>query len=396
MAIRELSSHIFSIGAIDWDRTLFDALVPLPHGTSYNAYLVQGSEKTALIDTVEPGKFDQLKMNLAESGVTRIDYIISNHAEQDHSGSLPEILEMFPMATVVTNTKCRDLLVSFLSVPEDKFQVISDGETLSLGDKTLRFIFAPWVHWPETMLTWIQEDRILFSCDLFGSHLASSRLFANNSSIVLTEAKRYYAEIMMPFAKSISKHLDKIDELKPAMVAPSHGPVYENPAFILDAYRSWVSDMVTNEVVILYVSMHGSTENMVSRFSDMLMKRKIQVKPFNLVSADIGEIALALVDAATVVVASPAFLIGPHPLIVYAASVANSLKPKTKFAAVIGSYGWGNKLVDQTSNLLSSLKAEFLPPVLTKGFPKEDDLTSLEQLADQILDKHRSIMPGAK
>jgi flavorubredoxin len=245
---RKLRSDVYSVGAIDWDRRLFDELIPLPDGTSYNAYLVRGSEKTALIDTVDPAMSDVLMDNLRDAG--NIDYIIANHAEQDHSGSLPAMLDMYPRAMVVSTPKCKDLLMHLLSIPEERFITVGDRETLSLGDKTLEFIHAPWVHWPETMLTYLREDRVLFPCDFLGSHMATSDLFVTDEAKAYEAAKRYYAEIMMPFRASIKNNLEKIRDLKIDLIAPSHGPVYDRPDFILSAYREWISDEVKNEVVI--------------------------------------------------------------------------------------------------------------------------------------------------
>jgi len=176
MKPRKIKDGIYWVGAVDWDRRLFDDLIPLPDGTSYNAYLIQGSDKTALIDTVEPEMSHILLSRLKQLGVERIDYVIANHAEQDHSGSLPKILDMYPNAKVVCTTKCKGLLMDLLLIPENKFKTVEDRETLSLGDKTLEFIHAPWVHWPETMVTWLEEDKILFSCDFFGSHIATTDL----------------------------------------------------------------------------------------------------------------------------------------------------------------------------------------------------------------------------
>ncbi|HID29676.1 MAG TPA: FprA family A-type flavoprotein, partial [Desulfobacterales bacterium] len=325
MAIKELKPGIYSVGAIDWDRRLFDELFPLPDGTSYNAYLIKSGEKTTLIDTVDPTKEHELVENLRKLQVERIDYVISNHAEQDHSGAIPKVLELYPEARVVTNAKCKDFLQALLLIPDDKFITISDGETFPLGDRTLEFIFAPWVHWPETMLTYLREERILFPCDLFGSHLATSDLFATDEAKVYESAKRYYAEIMMPFRTSIKRHMERIKNLEIQMIAPSHGPIYHRPEFILDAYRDWISDEVKNEVVFAYVSMHGSTAKMAHYFVDALMERDITVKPFNLTETDIGEPAMALVDAATIVIASPTVLIGPHPAAVYATYLVNAL-----------------------------------------------------------------------
>ncbi len=386
--MREIKKDIYYVGAVDWDRRLFDELIPLPDGTSYNAYLIKGSEKTALIDTVDPPMEDVLIDNLKD---VKIDYIIAHHAEQDHSGALPRILEKYPDAKIVTNPKCKTILMDLLHIPDDKFITVNDGETLSLGDKTLEFIYAPWVHWPETMLTYLKEDKILFTCDFLGSHLATSDLFVTDESRVYEAAKRYYAEIMMPFRKTIQKNLEKIKDLEIDIITPSHGPLYDNPEFILNAYRDWSSEEVKNEVVIPYISMHGSTKEMIDYFVDALIERGITVKPFNLTKTDIGELAMALVDTATIVVGSPTVLVGPHPNVVYAVYLVNVLRPKVKFASIIGSYGWGGRMVEQIAGLLTNVKVEILDPVIVKGLPKKEDFKALDRLADQILGKHKGV-----
>jgi len=391
MVSREIAKGIHWVGALDFDRRLFDELIPLPEGTSYNSYLIRGSEKTALIDTVDPAKEEELIVNLLKLGIEQIDYIVVNHAEQDHSGSLPMVLEMYPRAKVVTNEKCRDLLVSLLQIPPESVQVVKDGETISLGDRTLRFILTPWTHWPETQITFLEEDRILFPCDLFGFHMASSELFLTNEAEAYRSAKRYYAEIMMPFRNSIKGYVQKVRELNPAMIAPSHGPVHRNPKFILDAYADWVSDDVKNEVIIPYVSMHGSTRKMVDHLTDALIRKGVNVKPFNLTQIDIGELALSLVDGATVVIATPTVLFGPHPQIIYATYLANLLKPKTRFASVIGSFGWGGKSAETIVKMLDHLKVEVLEPVVIKGLPDEAAVVAINRLADDIAKKHKEI-----
>ncbi len=388
MKPRKIRAGVHWVGAVDWDRRIFDELIPLPDGTSYNAYLVKGDEKVALIDTVDPTMKNGLIENLNQLNTETIDYVVVNHAEQDHSGALPQVLKQYPDATVVATPKCKNLLVDLLKIPEDKVKTVQDREALSLGDKTLEFIHAPWVHWPETMLTYSREDRILFPCDLFGSHLATSDLYVTDEAKVYEAAKRYYAEIMMPFRSVIQKNLEKIKDLDIEAIAPSHGPVYDNPEFIIDAYKEWVSAPPDNVVVLPYISMHGSTREMVKHFVGALVERGIIVKQFNLTKTDIGRLAVALVDAATIVIGSPTVLVGPHPNVVYAAYLANALKPKLKFASVIGSYGWGTRMVQQIKEIVSSLTVEFLEPVVAKGFPREEDLKELDRLADQILDKH--------
>ncbi|MDD1655551.1 MAG: FprA family A-type flavoprotein, partial [Methanomicrobiales archaeon] len=256
MTAREMLPGIFAVGAIDWDRRLFDELIPLPDGTSYNSYLIRGSEKTLLIDTVDPPFADTLFEHLDGLGVRSIDYVVANHAEQDHSGTIGKLLARYPVARVVTNAKCRDMLKDLLRIPDDRFLVIQDREKLSLGDRTVEFLFTPWVHWPETMVTYLHGDGVLFSGDLFGSHYATSQLFTDGDPAVYGAAKRYYAEIMMPFRSSIQENLRKMAPLEIRIIAPSHGPVYRKPEFILSAYRDWVSDRVENRVVIPWVSMH--------------------------------------------------------------------------------------------------------------------------------------------
>ncbi len=386
---KQLKPNIYSVGAIDWDRRLFDELIPLPDGTSYNAYLVKGREKTALIDTVDPTMTEVLTKNLKLLGIEDIDYIIANHAEQDHSGSLPQILDMYPNARAVCTQKCKVMLMDSLLIPEDKFITVDDGETISLGDRTLEFIHAPWVHWPETMFTYLREEKVLFTCDFLGSHLATSDLFVTDEATVYEAAKRYYAEIMMPFRIIIKKNLEKIKNLEIEIIAPSHGPAYDKPDFILEAYREWVSDEVKNEVVVPYISMHDSTKKMINYFVEALIERGITVKQFNLAQTDIGKLAMSLVDAATVVIGSPTVLVGPHPNVVYAAYLANALRPKLKFASIIGSYGWGGKMVEQIAGMIPNLKVEILDPVVVKGSPKEEDFKALDRLADEILNKHK-------
>jgi flavorubredoxin len=387
MIAREIKPEILSMVAIDWDRRLFDQLVPLPEGTTYNSYLIKGSEKTALIDTVYPPDTADYLETLKKTGIRKLDYIIANHGEQDHSGSIPAVLALFPEAKVVTNARCKGLIADAMPIPDDKFIEVADGDTLSLGNKTLQFFLTPWVHWPDTMVTYLAEDKILFTCDFLGSHLATSELYAVDEARVQNAAKRYYAEIMMPFRAFILKHLIKLAPLKIDVIAPGHGPVYPRPAFILDLYKEWASDEAKKEVVIPYVSMYGNTTRMVSYLVDRLMEKGLTVTPFNMIGADTGKFANLLVDASTVVFASSAVLAGPHPDIISAGYLMNALRPKTKVVGVIGSFGWGGPIISKRiTELLSGLKmqVQFLAPVLVKGLPREEDFKALDRLANEI------------
>jgi len=377
------------MGAQDFDRRLFDELIPLPDGTSYNAYLVTGSEKTVLIDTVDPTKSDVLLSQM--NGVERLDYLIVQHVEQDHSGSVPAVLDRYPNATLITTPKAKPMLVDHLHINPERIVTVEDGETLSLGDRTLKFIHAPWVHWPETMLTYLREEKILFTCDFLGSHLATTELYGREKERVYEAAKRYYAEIMMPFRAMIKGHLEKLARYEIEIIAPSHGPLYDDPAFILDGYRHWVLDPPENLVVIPYVSMHGSTQVMVDHLISALANRGVRTEPFNMTVTDIGKLAITLVDAATVVFGAPTMLVGPHPSVVYAAYLTNALRPKLRHAAVIGSYGWAGKAPEQVTGLLKTLKVEWFDPVMVKGLPDETTLEALDRLADEIANRHRDL-----
>jgi len=327
--------------------------------------------------------------HLNQLGIENIDYVVSNHAEQDHSGAIPQVLRKYPSAKVVATPRAKGMLMDLLMIPEERFITVNDKETISLGDRTLEFIHAPWVHWPETMLTYLREDKILFPCDFFGSHLATTDLYVSDEGQVYEAAKRYYAEIMMPFRAIIQKNLEKIKGYTIDIIAPSHGPMYDKPEFILKAYHSWVFDEPKNIVVLPYISMHGSTRKMVEYLVGALAQRGVTVKQFDLAVTDIGKLAMSLVDAATIVIGAPTVLAGSHPNVVYAAVLANALKPGLKFVAIIGSYGWGGKTVEQLAGMIPNLKVEILESVLCKGFPKEADFKALDNLATTIAGKHK-------
>jgi len=384
-----MSDRVQLFASVDWTRRLFDALIPLPDGTSYNAYLVKGSEKTALIDTTDPSKAAELLDALKD--VPAVDYLISDHSEQDHSGTIPLILAKYPKAKLICSTKARSMLIDLLGIAEDRIVTVEDGETLSLGDRTFEFIYTPWVHWPETMCTYLREEQILFSCDLFGSHLATAEVFVTEEGHSLRGAKRYYAEIMMPFHTLLQKHLEKLAPYKIQMIAPSHGPAYNRPALILDAYKEWVSAPPRNLVIVPYISMHHSTLALVNRLVDDLSARGIMVQPFDMTNTDIGELAIQLVDAATIILGTPIMHGNAHPIMGYTSRLAAALKPKALFAAFLVSYGWGIGAVDRLPELITGLKVEVLPNVVVRGSPQPADLEAVDKLADLIESKHKTL-----
>ena len=309
MEPRKFSESVDWVGVVDWNRRLFDALIPLPDGTSYNAYVIKGSDKIALVDSVDSVFSDVLMEQLGH--VPRLDYVIAHHAEQDHSGTIPKVLEKYPEAKVICTPKGKELLSLMLGIAEQRFITVADGETVSLGDKTLEFTYTPWVHWPETMTTYLREERILFSCDFFGSHIATTELFVSDEGRVYEAAKRYFSEIMMPFAKVIEKNIEKVTKHDIRIIAPSHGPAYGRPHFIIDAYRDWTTSSPKNLAVIAYISMHGSTGKLVERLVSSLAANGVTVAEFDLAVTDIGKLAIMLVDAGTIVLGTPTVHVGP-------------------------------------------------------------------------------------
>ncbi len=391
MKFQEIKNNIFYCGLNDCDRRIFDELIPLEHGTSYNSYLVKGSEKTAIIDTMYPPKTKEYMKRLFDNQVGKVDYIIANHGEQDHSGSIPALLEKYPNAIVLTNPKVAENIKNMLFVPAERIREIADGEEVSLGDKTLKFIFAPGVHWPDTMFTYIKEDNVICTCDFLGAHYTFSDVFAQESKELEHSAKRYYAEIMMPFRMMCQRYTKMIKEMNVDMILPSHGPVYTNPSFILDLYTDCTCETPKNLVVMPYVSMYESTKEMVDYLCEKLEAKGVKTFKFDIVDGDLGDLAMSLVDAATIVMGTSMVLAGPHPMAVNVAYLAAVLRPKAKFASIIGSYGWGGKLFDVILNMLSPLKLDLIDPIQVKGKPTAETFLELDKMADAIVEKHKSI-----
>ncbi len=386
--MKKIADGVFYCGIHDRQRKVFDQLVPLPQGTTYNSYLVKGADKTALVDTMYE-KFGGQYMDVIASSGEKIDYIISNHAEPDHSGMIPKLLETFPEARVCCSSKCAENLQNMLGVNPERIDTVTDGQELPLGGKTLKFIPTPWVHWPDTMCTFLVEDAFLFSCDFFGAHYTKHELFADCSPDLALAAKRYYAEIMMPFANFCAKYLAKTRALAPKMILPSHGPVYRggDVEFIQNLYAQWTSPAASKKVIIAYVSMYENTTLMVDYLENALKKRGIETAKADLMETDEGELAMELVDASGLVFGTSMVLTGPHPKSIYAAYLANILRPKLKVSAVIGSFGWAGNMTAPIEAVFTQTKPEKLPPVLAKGRPDKKTFEELETLAETMAAK---------
>jgi len=385
--ISKIVEGVYWVGARDWNRRMFDALIPLPNGTTYNAYLIIGSNKKALIDTVNPGFEKELEDKVAQVvNPTDIDYVIMNHAEPDHAGSIPYIMALNTKAKLVTTAKGAKMAQIFYKVSEERIIAVRDGETLDLGGKTLQFIEAPMLHWPETMFTYLKENKILFPCDFFGSHAAKG-LYDDEIEELLVFAQRYYGEIIMPFRAMGQKALEKIKDLPIDVIAPSHGPIHRNPARILNVYRNWSNGETKQKAIVVYVSMWGSTEKMIKPIVDTLTSEGIEVALYNLTVSDIGDVAKDLVDSRVIVLGAPTVLGGAHPLAVYAAYLVKALKPPAKFGAVLSSYGWGGGAIKNIQEVLGPSKLEIIGALEINGPPSEEDIKQIVDLGKTIADK---------
>jgi len=394
MGSKEIAPDVFWVGVKHHNRRLFDALIPLPYGTSYNAYLILGSKKTALVDTVNPGFEKELLEKISERiDPAKIDYVIMNHAEPDHANAAKDVLAVAKNAKLVASAKGKEAAMMYFDIPVERIMVVDESSEIGLGGKTLKFVDAPWLHWPETIFTYLEEDKILFPCDFFGSHLAVGEFYADEygNENTLDMAKLYFAEIMMPFRKPGQTAVEKVKKLEPKMIAPSHGLIWREPKVILDEYTKWTSEKFQKKVMIAYVSMWGSTEKMVLALRDALVKRGVTVEVFDLPNTEIGHIAKELVDTPVVVVGAPTVLGGVHPVAAYATMLVKTLRAPTKYAAVLTSYGWSGGAVKALQGILEGTKIEVLGVVEVKGPPKKTEFDKVVELADKIDEKLKQL-----
>lgn len=389
-AVIELREGVHWVGVKDWGRRLFDGLIPLPRGTSYNAYLVVGSAKTALVDAVNPGFEGELLAKIgAVADPAGLDYVVMNHAEPDHAGAIPVLLDQSPRARLVLTAKGAEMAARYYRVPENRMQVVKDGDTLDLGGKTLRFIDAPFLHWPETMFTYLVEDEILFPCDFFGAHTAAG-VYDDDVPDLAVRAQMYFGEIMMPFRKAGERAMRKLADLPIELIAPSHGPVWRHPEPILGLYRKWTAGETLPKVVVAYVSMWGSTERLVRIAAETLLDAGIHVAVHELAHVDVGDLAGDLVDARAIVLAAPTVLGALHPAALAAAHLVRTLKPPLRYAAVLSSYGWGGGALRQAGEILGPTGIEVVGTVEVHGMPDEEAVAQAEGLARELAAKVHS------
>ena len=388
--IPEIKPGIYWVGAIDWDRRLFDSLIPLPDGTSYNSYLVKGSQKTALIDTVAPVFQNELLAKLKQIiDIKKIDFLVMNHAEADHASAIPHIMEA-SSAALLTSSKGAKMAERFFGVNPDRIKTVDFDKPVDLGGKTLRFIDAPWLHWPETMFTYIPEDKILFSGDFFGGHI-SYGVFDSDVDNAICAAKSYFAEIMMPYKNFGRKALEKIAEMDIAMIAPTHGPVYKNVKPILENYRVWCSGETTEKAIVVYTTIWGGSEAMARIIAESLKSEGIAVRLYNPGTTEFSEISSDLIDSRGLVLVTPTILGNMHPLATLFMNIVKLFKANFKYGAIVTSYGWAKSATKHAVEAMEAAKIEVLGSVDVNGPALGEDINAIRELGENLARRIKKI-----
>ena len=383
-----IAEDIYWVGVVDWNIRDFHGYIT-KRGSTYNAYLII-DDKTALVDTVKYPFSGELLAKVSDlADVQKLDYIIVNHVEMDHSSSLPIVAAQAKNATIIASEKGKDAITKHYG-SEFNIQTVKTGDEIKLGKRTLRFVEAPMLHWPDSMFTYVVEDKILMPNDAFGQHLASSQRFDDevDPHVLMEEATTYYANILMPLGSLVArKILDVVNMgISPAMIAPSHGIIWRaNPGKIIQAYLDWSEFKSKNKVVMVFDTMWGSTDKMARAISEGAISEGVEVKLMKLRSAETTDVLTEILDAKAVVVGSPTLNNSMFPTLASFLTLAAGLKPKGKQWSFFGSYGWGGGAV--RNMIEATKKAGFQvnePGLEMKYVPDGEDLKKCFDFGKQI------------
>ena len=382
----ELASGIYWVGAIDWNIRNFHGYTT-PHGTSYNAYLII-DEKIALIDTVKAPFAQEMLDRIQEIVALKdIDYLISNHVEMDHSGSMPETMRHMTRALVVTTARGKEGLLRYHKI-DWPFMVVKEGMELSLGRQKLQFVEAPMLHWPDNMLVYLKGQRILFSSDAFGQHIASSYRYADEVSGIIPEAAKYYANIVMPYASMVLKALEKLRDTKVDIIAPSHGLIWrkaQDTETIIGLYADWSQGKAKDKILIVYDSMWQSTEKMAKALLEGISREGVEVKLFNLSNSDRSDIIREVLDSKAILIGSPTLNRGLFPTVAGFLAYLKGLRPKAKLGTAFGSYGWSAGAVKAAYQELKEAGIEVIESGLEIPYvPDEEELKKCIAFGEKI------------
>ncbi len=395
---RTLRENIEWVGFVDWNVRDFHGY-ETSRGSTYNAYLVR-DEKTALVDTVKAPYAQHLLGNVAElTDLSAIDYVVCNHAELDHAGSLPVVMKACPQAEVVCDAKCKDALAMHHDVSGWKFKIVKDGDTLSLGKRSFVFVETPMAHWPESMATYVPEEKLLFSMDAFGQHYASSNRFDDEEPFedIMYEAKTYYANILMLYSKPIGRALSGAAGIEIEMLAPSHGIVWRKHVdTIIKSYQDWMVCKPKPKVLVIYDTMWKSTEMMAHAILDGAAQPGVDAKLFYVRASNITVLATEVLDAATIAFGSPTLNQTLMPQMAAALTYLKGLKPAGKAGFAFGSYGWAKQGQQETHQYLEAMKVETMrDPLSVQYVPTEEDLQVCREAGRALAEKALEISQQA-
>jgi len=386
-----LAEGINWVGVVDWNLRDFHGYIAR-RGATYNAYLIS-DEKTALVDTVKHTFSSELLRNICEIvDPEKIGYIIVNHVEMDHSSSLPIIAKHAKNATIIASQRGKDAIIEHYGA-NFCIETVKTGDELKLGKRRLRFVEAPMLHWPDSMFTYVVEDKILMPNDAFGQHLATSERFDDevDEHVLMEEAKTYYANILMPLAPLITRKIQEVMQMAIPieMIAPSHGLIWRSdPSKIIKAYSDWSAGVSGNKVVIVYDTMWGSTDKMARAILEGVASQGADVKLLKLRAADRTEIVTEILDAKAVVVGSPTLNNGMFPTLGSFLTYITGLKPKGKLWGFFGSYGWGGGAVKGIIEMAKKAGFEvYEPSIEVKYVPDQEDLKKCFEFGQQIAAK---------
>jgi len=384
--IVEIKPDIYWVGGIDWDIRNFHGYLT-QRGTTYNAYLII-DEKITLVDTVKHYLFDELLSRIKEIvDPSKIDYIISNHVEMDHSGSIQKMLQLCPNAKVITSTRGEKGLKRHYK-KDLNFKVVKSGDTLNIGKRTLHFVHIPMVHWPDSMVTYIPSDNLLLSNDAFGQHIASSERFddAFEWGTLQEEASKYYANIVMPYGDQVKKALEVLNELDINMIAPSHGIIWRSyiPQ-ILKEYRKMASYESDDKALIVYDSMWGSTEKMAYKLQEGLEESGIPVTMRNLKTNHISDIITDVLTSKMILLGSPTLNNTMLPTMGGFLTYLKGLRPKNRIGFVFGSYGWGGQAVGEIEKIVKDLSWDIpVDSVNLNYIPDENEYVDVKKIGEKL------------
>ncbi len=393
----EVLENIYWVGSVDWNKRYFHGFTYSIHrGTTYNAYLIV-DKKTALIDTVHSLFTEEMIRRIREIiDPSKIDYVVANHVEKDHSGAISKILETSPRTMVVGTDRCKIGLQKHYFGNWD-FQVVKTGDEINLGKRRLRFIEAPMLHWPDSMFTYIEQDALLLSSDGFGQHIATSKRFDDevDEKILMEEATKYYANILWPYSSLVVRKIEEIQKLglKIRMIAPSHGVIWrDNPTKIVEAYLRWAKGEAEKRILIVYDTMWGSTEKMAKAMVEGINSEGVEVMLFRIPFSDTGDIVKELLEAKGILVGSSTINNGVLPTVAPFLEEMCGLRPRGKIAAAFGSYGWGGGAVKTIEEKLKNAGMKIVTPALTvQWVPDEEEIQKCYEFGKEFAKEVKAV-----